>query len=261
MSLNNQIEKTVKVYPNNESASIYVAQRIALLIKKKEAQGEKLILGLATGSTPKLVYRELIRLHRYEGLSFRHVVTFNLDEYYPMQPVDEQSYSAFMNANLFDHVDILSENIHIPNGTLSVEQVQEHCDLYEKKIQDFGGLDLQLLGIGRTGHIGFNEPGSELHSATRLVTLNDITIEDAIMDFGSRELVPKQAITMGIKTITQAKEIILLALSERKADIIQKAMEGVVSSEVPATYLQQLKNVEFVLDREAASSLKEFRLV
>ncbi|MCP1997439.1 glucosamine-6-phosphate deaminase [Flavobacterium sp. HSC-61S13] len=255
MSLNNQVEKTVKVYPNNESASIYVAQRIALLINQKKIQGEKLILGLATGSTPKLVYRELIRLHRYEGLSFRHVVTFNLDEYYPMQPVDEQSYSAFMNANLFDHVDILSENIHIPNGTLSMEQVEAHCDLYEKKIKDFGGLDLQLLGIGRTGHIGFNEPGSELHSATRLVTLNDITIEDAIMDFGSRERVPKQAITMGIKTITQAKEIILLALSQRKAEIIHQALEGMISAGVPATYLQQFKNVEYVLDQEAASRL------
>ncbi len=255
MSLNNQVEKIVKVYPNNESASIYVAQRIAILINQKKSQGQKMILGLATGSTPKLVYRELIRLHQNEGLSFRHVVTFNLDEYYPMQPVDQQSYSAFMNANLFDHVDILSENIHIPNGTLSLEEVQAHCELYEKKIRDYGGLDLQLLGIGRTGHIGFNEPGSELHSATRLVTLNDITIDDAITDFGSRELVPKQAITMGIKTITQAKEIILLALSERKAEIIHQALEGLISSGVPATYLQQFKNVEYVLDQEAASRL------
>ncbi len=253
--MNSQKEKLVKVYPNSETASVYVAQRMASLIVQKQKQGKKLILGLATGATPKGVYQELIRLHQYEGLSFKSVVTFNLDEYYPMQAVEEQSYSTFMKKNLFNQVDILAENIHIPDGALSLEAVQAHCELYEKKIQDFGGLDLQLLGIGRTGHIGFNEPGSTLQSATRLVHLNDITISDAIHDFGGRHLVPNQAITMGIKTITQAKEIILLALSQRKAEIMQQALEGPVSSHIPASFLQQFKNVEYVLDQGAASQL------
>lgn len=253
--MNNLEEKFIKVYPNSETASIYVAGRMASLIVKKSELGQKTILGLATGATPKLVYKELIRLHQYEGLSFKSVVTFNLDEYYPMQAVDEQSYRSFMNVNLFNHVDMPSENIHIPDGTLNLEAVQAHCELYEKKIQDFGGLDLQLLGIGRTGHIGFNEPGSLVHSTTRLVRLNDLTISDAIDDFGGKEHVPSQAITMGIKTITQAKEIILLALSQRKAEIIQQALEGGISSHIPASFLQQFKNVEYVLDQEAASQL------
>lgn len=252
-------EDVVKVYASQEEASQYTANRIAAIVKEKQQKGEKAIMGLATGSTPKGVYQELIRLHKYEGLSFRNMITFNLDEYYPMMPIEEQSYVSFMNQNLFDHIDIEKGNIHIPDGTLSMEAIQDYCELYEQKIADFGGLDIQLLGIGRTGHIGFNEPGSIDSSKTRLVTLNDLTREDASSDFGGKEKVPLQAITMGIKTITDAKEVILLALSKRKAEIIQKAIEGAISADVPATFLQKLQNIEYILDEEAASLLRKVK--
>ncbi|MCA4806977.1 glucosamine-6-phosphate deaminase [Myroides odoratimimus] len=247
----------IKVYSDKDIASAYVAERIAKLIKEKQRKGERAIIGLATGSTPKGVYKELIRLHKDEGLSFRNVATFNLDEYYPILPIDDQSYVSFMQNNLFNHIDIDRAYVHIPDGTLSLEGIQAYCDLYEQKIVDFGGLDLQLLGIGRTGHIGFNEPGAVLESRTRLVTLNDITREDAKDDFGGKDKVPTQAITMGVQTITQAKEVILMALSQRKAEIIKKALEGDVSADIPATFLQTLSNVEYILDREAASLLSK----
>jgi len=254
--MNNEQIRDIKVYSEPSQASVYVAQRIATIIKQKQELGLQTVLGLATGGTPKGVYRELIHLHRNEGLSFRNVVTFNLDEYYPMNPLDGQSYVAFMNQNLFDHIDILKENIHIPDGTLSRETLKEYCLEYEQKIRDFGGLDLQLLGIGRTGHIGFNEPGSLEDSITRLVTLNELTRTDAIDDFGGIDNVPVEAITMGVQTITQAKEIILMAWKQKKAEIIQKAIEEPITKEIPASYLQKLNNVEYVLDHEAASLLK-----
>src|SRR5690606_9073656 len=174
----------VSVYPSQDDASIQVAQRIAAIIKDKQAKGEKAVLGLATGATPIKVYKELVRLHQEEGLSFQNVVTFNLDEYYPMLPTAEQSYVAFMNKHLFNHVDIPEENINIPDGTLSSEEVQSFCVRYEQKISNLGGIDIQLLGIGRTGHIGFNEPGSAPNSGTRLVTLDDLTRRDASREFG-----------------------------------------------------------------------------
>jgi glucosamine-6-phosphate deaminase len=245
----------VKIYADYKDASLYVAQRIAGLIKANESKGEKTILGLATGSSPKQVYQELVRFHKNEGLSFKNVITFNLDEYYPMQPIEEYSYVSFMNKNLFDYIDILPQNIYIPDGSIALENIAVYCRQYEQKIATCGGLDFQLLGIGRTGHIGFNEPGSLLQSITRLVTLNDLTREDASADFGGKEKVPVQAITMGIKTITRAKEIILLAWSVKKADIVKQALEGSITADVPATYLQHLPNVEYVLDAEAASLL------
>ncbi|AJH15292.1 glucosamine-6-phosphate deaminase [Myroides profundi] len=247
--------EAIKVYEDKDIASAYVAQRIARIIKEKQNKGDRAIIGLATGSTPKGVYKELIRLHKDEGLSFKNVTTFNLDEYYPILPIDDQSYVSFMKSNLFNHIDIDPKHVHIPDGTLSLEGIQAYCDLYEKKIVDFGGLDLQLLGIGRTGHIGFNEPGAILESRTRLVTLNDITREDAKDDFGGKDKVPTQAITMGVQTITQAKEVILMALSQRKAEIIKKALEGEISADIPATFLQRLSHVEYILDNEAASLL------
>ncbi|MDM1503168.1 glucosamine-6-phosphate deaminase [Myroides marinus] len=247
----------IKVYTDKDIASAYVAERIAKIIKGKQSTGERAVIGLATGSTPKGVYKELVRLHKDEGLSFRNVSTFNLDEYYPILPIDDQSYVSFMKNNLFNHIDIDSDYVHIPDGTLSIEGIQAYCDLYEQKIVDFGGLDIQLLGIGRTGHIGFNEPGAVSDSRTRLVTLNDITREDAKDDFGGKEKVPTQAITMGVQTITQAKEVILMALSSRKAEIIKKALEGEVSADIPATFLQRLSNVEYILDSEAASLLSK----
>ncbi|WP_090626027.1 glucosamine-6-phosphate deaminase [Parapedobacter indicus] len=248
----------VSVYSDPTAASLAVAKRIADLIRGKQEQGEQAILGLATGATPVKVYAELVRLHREEGLSFKNVITFNLDEYYPMQPDSEQSYVTFMNRNLFDHVDIERENVHIPDGTLSMEEIHDFCLAYEQKITALGGLDLQILGIGRTGHIGFNEPGSAPNSGTRLVTLDDLTRRDASRDFGGKENVPTKAITMGIGTIFKAREIILMAWNQKKAEIVKKAVEGELSSEVPATYLQLSDNVEFVIDVDAASLLTRF---
>ncbi|GAA4500370.1 glucosamine-6-phosphate deaminase [Hymenobacter ginsengisoli] len=248
----------VAVYRDKETAAVKVAARIAAIIKRKQQAGEQAVLGLATGATPVGVYEELVRLHREEGLSFRNVVTFNLDEYYPMQPTSAQSYVTFMHENLFDHIDIAPENVHIPDGTLAPEDVAAFCLNYERQIEEAGGLDLQLLGIGRTGHVGFNEPGSAPNSGTRLVTLDDLTRRDASRDFGGKEYVPRKAITMGIGTIFQAREILLLAWSGKKAPIIKKAVEGEVSSEVPATYLQLAENVEFIVDAEAAAELTRF---
>jgi glucosamine-6-phosphate deaminase len=248
----------VTVYSDQLTASKEVAKRIARLIRKKQETNDWAVLGLATGVTPINVYAELVRMHREEGLSFKNVITFNLDEYYPMQPNAVQSYVTFMNENLFDHVNIDKRNIHIPDGTLSQEEVAAFCIAYEKQIELLGGLDLQILGIGRTGHIGFNEPGSAPNSGTRLVTLDDLTRSDAARDFGGKANVPTKAITMGIGTIFKAREIILMAWSQKKAPIIKKAVEGEISGDVPATYLQLSDHVEFVLDEGAASELTRF---
>ncbi len=248
----------VTVYPDQYEASKKVAGKIRDIILQKQSKGEKAVLGLATGATPVDVYAELVKIHKEDGLSFKNVVTFNLDEYYPMQPDEKQSYVAFMDENLFDHIDIKKENIHIPDGTLAKENIADYCLEYENKIEEAGGLDLQILGIGRTGHIGFNEPGSAPNSGTRLVTLDDLTRRDASRDFGGKENVPTKAITMGIGTIFKAREIILMAWSRKKASIIKKAVEGEISGKVPATYLQLSDNVRFVLDQEAASELTRF---
>src|ERR1700761_895917 len=248
----------VTVYKNQQEASLAVANRIASLIRKKAENGEKAVLGLATGVSPIGVYAELVRQHKEEGLSFANVITFNLDEYYPMKPTAVQSYVTFMNENLFNHIDIDRSNIHIPDGTLAQEDIAAFCLNYEKQIEELGGLDLQILGIGRTGHIGFNEPGAAPNSGTRLVTLDDLTRTDAARDFGGKEGVPTKAITMGVGTIFKAREIILMAWSQKKAPIIKKAVEGEISGDVPATFLQLSDHVEFVLDEGAASALTRF---
>jgi glucosamine-6-phosphate deaminase len=248
----------VSVYASQHSASLAVAARIARLVRGKQALGQQTVLGLATGVTPIGVYAELIRLHKEEGLSFKDVVTFNLDEYYPMKPDAAQSYVTFMNENLFNHIEIDKSKVHIPDGTLAQEDVAAFCLDYEKQIEELGGLDLQLLGIGRTGHIGFNEPGSAPNSGTRLVTLDDLTRRDASRDFGGKQNVPTKAITMGVGTIFKAREIILMAWSAKKAPIVRKAVEGEISGEVPATFLQLSDHVEFVLDEGAASDLTRF---
>lgn len=248
----------VTVYPNQNAAAGKVALQIADIIRKKQEAGEMAVLGLATGATPVDVYANLVRMHQKEGLSFKNVITFNLDEYYPMHPEAKQSYVAFMDENLFNHIDIDRNNIHIPDGTLALEEIAIYCLEYENKIGEVGGLDLQILGIGRTGHIGFNEPGSAPNSGTRLVTLDDLTRRDASRDFGGKENVPTKAITMGIGTIFKAREIILMAWSKKKASIIKKAVEGEISGNVPATYLQLSDNVKFVLDEDAASELTRF---
>lgn len=249
----------VKVFSNQDEASLDVAARIAAIIKAKKAAGKNAVLGLATGATPVKVYQELIRLHKEEGLSFANVITFNLDEYYPMAPDSEHSYVVFMNKNLFDHIDIPAENINIPDGTLAEADVDSYCAAFEQKIADCGGIDIQLLGIGRTGHIGFNEPGSTMESETRMVVLNDITRTDAAKGFGGKDNVPYKAITMGVASVFKAKEIVLMAWGESKAEIVQKTVEGEVSADIPATFLQHAAGVRFVLDEGAASALLRFK--
>ncbi|OLT59767.1 glucosamine-6-phosphate deaminase [Moorena bouillonii PNG] len=249
-----QFEKIpTRIYENSAVASKEVAGRIASLIRHKAQRGEMAILGLATGSTPTGVYNELVRMHEEEGLSFQNVISFNLDEYYPMQPDALQSYHRFMNEYLFDRVDIKRENVHIPDGTLSLEEVDNYCQEYERKIDEAGGLDIQVLGIGRTGHIGFNEPGSSITSRTRMIALDRITIRDAASDFFAEENVPRRAITMGVGTIMKAKAVLLLAWGEGKAPIIKETVEGEISELIPATFLQKHDNAEILLD-EAASA-------
>lgn len=245
----------LKIWDDSKSASRHVARAIANLIRERQEDGKKAVLGLATGSSPIQVYAELVRMHREEGLSFKNVITFNLDEYYPMQPNAEQSYVQFMNEHLFDHVDIIRENIHIPDGTIPMEKVEDFCERYEKLIDYHGGIDIQLLGIGRTGHIGFNEPGSWENSTTRMVRLDGLTRKDAIKDFGSEENVPYRAITMGIASIFKARKIYIMAWGSHKASIVKEAVEGDISPAIPATFLQEHPNVRFHIDEPAAEDL------
>ena len=229
------------------------------MIKDKQENNETCVLGLATGSSPISVYRELVRLHREEGLSFQNVVSFNLDEYYPLSKEDVQSYHYFMHTHLFNHVDIKPEQVHIPTGEVEVGKVREFCIEYENKIKEAGGIDLQILGIGRTGHIGFNEPGSHQNSKTRTITLDHLTRYDAAPSFQGIENVPRKAITMGIQTILSAKRILLMAWGTNKSEIIQKAIEGSISPMIPTTYLQLHKNTTLVLDHGAASELTRIK--
>src|SRR3954464_8442056 len=249
----------VTVYPSSGQASKAVAAEIAELIRTKSGRGEKTVLGLATGSTPTAVYDELIRLHREEGLSFKNVISFNLDEYYPMNPDELQSYNRFMREHLFDHVDIDPKNAHVPDGTVARETVWAYCQQYEKQIKDAGGLDFQILGIGRTGHVGFNEPGSPRDSRTRLITLDKVTRLDAASDFFGEQNVPRKAITMGVDSIMNARRVILTAWGEGKAPTIRRAVEGEVTTAVAASFLQQHASAEVVLDSAAAAELTRFK--
>ncbi len=244
-----------EIYEHSKEASISVANEIAGLIKTRQREGKHCVLGLATGSSPTSVYSELVRMHKEEGLSFKNVITFNLDEYFPMQADALQSYVRFMNEHLFDHIDIDKDNINIPDGTLDQNQVAKFCANYEKKILGYGGIDIQLLGIGRTGHIGFNEPGSGLNSLTRMVTLDHLTRVDAASDFFGEENVPRKAITMGVGTIMKSRKIYLLAWGEGKAPIIQKTIEGEITDTVPATYLQNHPDTTIIIDEAAGAEL------
>jgi len=247
------------VFANSVNGSICVAQEIADLIKSKQAKNELCILGLATGSSPIKVYEELVRMHKEEGLSFKNVVTFNLDEYYPMDKSSVHSYYYFMHQHLFNHIDIDPENINIPSGTISTEELHQYCIDYDLKIKEYGGLDFQLLGIGRTGHIGFNEPGSHYNSGTRSITLDHLTRVDAATSFLGIDKVPKKAITMGIGTVKKAKRIILLAWGHNKASIVKKTIEGDITPDVPASYLQEHNNVTFILNDEASQELTRIK--
>jgi len=233
----------------------HLARRIADLITERRAAGARAVLGLATGSTPIGIYRELIRMHRDEGLDFSDVVTFNLDEYYGIAPESIHSYHRYMWENFFHHVNVRPEHVHIPRGDVSRDQVAAECKAYEDAIRAAGGIDLQLLGIGKTGHVGFNEPGSGIGSRTRLVTLDTVTRRDAAADFFGEENVPTEAITMGVATILEAREIALVATGEHKAAIVRRAVEGEVSPDVAATYLQRHPNATVWVDPAAAADL------
>ena len=247
------------IFDESKEASKMVANEIAILIRKKQKEKKHCVLGLATGSSPISVYNELVRMYKEEGLSFSNVISFNLDEYFPMKKVDIQSYYHFMDVHLFSHVDIKPQNIYIPNGSLNNDKVNDHCLNYEKKIHELGGIDFQLLGIGRTGHIGFNEPGSNYNSLTRLVHLDYITRNDARKSFYGIENVPTTALTMGIETIRKSKRIVLLAWGQNKSLVIKKAIQDEIDSNIPASFLQNHGNVTFVLDNSSASNLTRIK--
>lgn len=247
------------VFRGSAEASRAVAAEIAALIRARQRENRPCVLGLATGSTPVSVYAELVRLHREERLSFANVTTFNLDEYYPLAPEHAQSYRRFMRTHLFDHVDLDPARTHLPLGTMAKGEVDAHCAAYEEMIRAAGGIDFQLLGIGRTGHIGFNEPGSPRHSLTRLVTLDPLTRRDAAGDFGGDEHTPRHALTMGVGSILAARRLVLMAWGQHKADVVRRALEGEVSPQVSASFLQEHANALFVLDAAAAGSLTRYR--
>jgi glucosamine-6-phosphate deaminase len=248
----------VSIFSTSRQGSAWVAAEIAALIRQKQSEGKPCVLGLATGSTPISLYAELVRLHREDGLSFANVVTFNLDEYFPIEREAYQSYWSFMHRHLLQHVDIKPENIHIPDGSLSKDAIKAHCQAYEQAIEAAGGIDLQILGIGTNGHIGFNEPGSSIHSKTRLITLDNSTRLVNSSEFGNIANMPRLAITMGMNTILSAKRIILLAWGN-KASIVARAVEGDVTEQVPASLLQTHNNCQFVIDDLASSALTRIK--
>ncbi len=246
---------TYEVFTSPEEAAKSLAAEVAALIKSRAAEGKGVVLGLATGATPLPFYNELIRLHKEEGLSFQNVTSFNLDEYTGLDHDHPESYWYFMHTNLFNHIDIKPENVNVPCGMLPEAEIPAACAAYEAKIAACGGLDLQILGIGRTGHIGFNEPGSDDTTITRLVHLDDLTITDAAPAFGGKDGVPKTAVTMGVATIMGAKQVRLMAWGEKKASIVKEAILGPVTIDVAASYLQNHADAKYFLDTPAGAEL------
>jgi glucosamine-6-phosphate deaminase len=260
MSMADSFEKIpVQVFATLDEGSRFVGSQIATLIRDKKARGQMAVLGLATGSTPKSLYSELVRLHREEGLSFANVVSFNLDEYYPIDRDALQSYNRFMQHQLFSKIDIDPANCHIPNGEWKKEEIKQYCLDYERLIEQAGGIDLQVLGIGNNGHIGFNEPGSSHLSRTRLIPLDNSTRIANSQDFQNISKVPRLAITMGISTILRARRIVLMAWGSVKAPVLQRAVEGELTEQVPASLLQQHNDCLFVTDAMAAAELTRFK--
>jgi glucosamine-6-phosphate deaminase len=249
----------VAIFADDKQASTYVAHEIADLIRQRQNEGRNCVLGLATGSTPKTLYAELVRMHKEDGLSFRNVITFNLDEYYPIEPDALQSYNRFMKTHLFDHIDIDPANTHIPKGTINKNDIRPYALDYENKMEKAGGIDLQILGIGLNGHIGFNEPGSSRYSITRMVALDNSTRLANAYEFPNITHVPRLAISMGISTILKARRILLMAWGEHKAPIIRKAVEEHVTEHVPASILQEHHHCQFVLDETAGHELTRFK--
>jgi len=255
-----QLERIpTQIYSSADDACQTVADAITSLIDERNAANKPTVLGLATGSTPVRLYRELIRRHKEEGLSFAKVITFNLDEYFGLAGDHPESYRKFMQDQLFDHVDLKPENTHVPDGLVASDTVFQSCKAYEDAIAAAGGIDIQILGIGRTGHVGFNEPGSGPETLTRLVTLDSLTRRDAARDFLGEANVPRHAITMGVGTILAAHKLFLLAWGEGKASIMAKAVEGEQTDTIPATFLQQHDNCFFCIDQSAASHLTRER--
>lgn len=248
----------VKIYPTAAEGSVFAAQQIAGLIRDKASKGEVVVLGMATGSTPIKMYAELVRMHKEEGLSFKNVITFNLDEYYPIDKNAYQSYWSFMHRNLFNHIDIDPKNIHLPNGNAPKAEMKNYCASYEQAIEDAGGIDLQILGIGQNGHIGFNEPGSSILSKTRLVNLENSTRIANTYEFQTIIKVPRLAVTMGISSILKAKKIILLAWGN-KASIVAKSVEGNITESIPASILQQHNDCTFIIDQAASTELTRIK--
>lgn len=248
----------VKIFSNSKTGSKYVADEIAKLIREKSSKGEKCVLGMATGATPINLYAELVRMHKEEGLSFKNVVTFNLDEYFPIEKEAYQSYWSFMHRHLFNHIDIDPANIHMPNGSWPKAEIKKYCAGYEKEMDDAGGIDLQILGIGLNGHIGFNEPGSSIYSKTRLVNLDNVTRIANTYEFQNISKVPRLAVTMGISNILKAKRILLMGWGQKSA-IIARSVEGSVTEQVPASILQQHSDCTFVVDEPAAADLTRIK--
>lgn len=249
----------VLVFENMKSGSLHVAQLIADEIVMNNSIQEKTVLGLATGSTPIQMYHELIGIHD-NGVSFANVLSYNLDEYYPIKKTSSQSYHSFMDEHLFKHIDMHPENRFIPNGELQESAIPKYCKEYEESIHKNGGIDIQILGLGLNGHIGFNEPGSSKDSRTRRVELNEVTRTAAIKQFGKKELVPNTAISMGIKTILEAEQIIVMAWGEEKAEIIKECIEGEVGENVPGSFLQTHPKTKIILDAAAASKLNKEKI-
>ncbi|HRP33764.1 MAG TPA: glucosamine-6-phosphate deaminase [Agriterribacter sp.] len=260
MSMVDSFEKiSCHILPDFKAGSQFVAREVATLIRERQSQKKPCVLGLATGSTPKTLYAELIHMHKEEGLSFKNVIAFNLDEYYPMDQNALQSYHRFMRINLFDHIDIDPNNCHIPSGEWPKERVKEYCSEYEQKIEDAGGIDLQILGIGVNGHIGFNEPGSSVYSKTRMVTLENSTRLANSFEFANISQVPRLAITTGISTIMKAKKILLMAWGQSKAPVVKAAVEDNITESIPASLLQNHDNCVFVVDELAATELTRIK--
>lgn len=259
IDLSDSFEKiSTKIFQTPKDGSVFIAQEIGKLIREKQDKNLLFILGLATGSSPISMYAELVRMHQEEGLSFKNVITFNLDEYYPIDPDAIQSYWNFMHRNLFNYIDILPENINIPKSNIPKEEIKSYCKEYEDKIEKLGGIDVQILGIGNNGHIGFNEPGSSIYSKTRIINLETSTRIANAKDFQNISLVPRLAITMGIQTIMQAKKIILMAWG-MKAPIVAKAVEENITDQVPASYLQNHPDCTFIIDNIASQELTRIK--
>ncbi len=252
-----QKEQTIKtkIYNDNSEGSRELAKILVdncnLILSKKN----RCVISLPTGNSPINLYKSLIELYKKKQISFKNIVFFNLDEFYPISKKDPQSYSTYLNEKLFDHIDMPKKNINLFNGNIKEKGIKRHCIDFEKKIKELGGLDIQVLGIGKNGHIGFNEPGSLINSKTRKVKISNDSIKVIINEFNDKRRVPQEALTMGVQTILSANKIFLMAWGKNKSSIINKTIKSGVSKDIPATYLKTHKNVTFILDKESSSEI------